>query len=77
MIRSQGFYLTCEECKRAESLLRKTDMTIADIALRMRCSPSSRIVQSKTQDSGLWWIPQPMDHSGLHCASVKLNSMGR
>jgi two-component system response regulator len=34
-----------------------------------------RIDQSKTQDSGLWWIPQPMDHPGPHCASVKLNSM--
>ena len=64
MIRSQGFYLTCEECKRAESLLRKTDMTIADIALRMRCSPSSIVSfnrRHKIRDYGgfrsRWIIP--------------------
>ena len=41
MIRSQGRYFTPEELKRIVLLLHETDMTLSDIAARMRCSRSA------------------------------------
>ena len=41
MIRSQGRYFTPEELKRMVLLLRQTDMTLSEIAARMRCSRSA------------------------------------
>ena len=41
MIRSQGRYFTPEELKRILLLLHGTDMTLPEIALRMRCSRSA------------------------------------
>jgi hypothetical protein len=41
MIRSQGRYFRREELERIISLLRETDMTLSEIATRMRCSRSA------------------------------------
>ena len=41
MIRSQGRYFTPEELKRIVLLLQGTDMTLPEIAARMRCSRSA------------------------------------
>jgi hypothetical protein len=41
MIRSQGRYFTPEELKRIVLLLHETDMTLSEIAGRMRCSRSA------------------------------------
>ena len=41
MIRSQGRYFRREELERIVSLLRETDMTLSEIAMRMRCSRSA------------------------------------
>ncbi|HEX4997642.1 MAG TPA: hypothetical protein VFY29_05425 [Terriglobia bacterium] len=41
MNRSQGRYFTREELDRIISLLQNTDMSMADIASRMRCSRSA------------------------------------
>jgi len=41
MVRSQGRYFRREELERIVSLLRETDMTLTEIATRMRCSRSA------------------------------------
>jgi len=41
MIRSQGKYFAEEELDRIAMLLRETDMTLSEIADRMRCSRSA------------------------------------
>ncbi len=41
MLRSQGKYFTVEERQRIVVLLKQTDLSIADIAARMRCSRSA------------------------------------
>ena len=41
MIRSQGRYFTPEELKRIVFLLHGTEMTLSEIAARMRCSRSA------------------------------------
>ena len=41
MLRSQGRYFTAEELQKVVYLLRETEMTLADIATRMRCSRSA------------------------------------
>ena len=41
MIRSQGKYFSVEELDRIVGLLRETDMSLTEIACRMRCSRSA------------------------------------
>jgi hypothetical protein len=41
MIRSQGKYFSEHELKRISMLLRESDMTLSEIADRMRCSRSA------------------------------------
>jgi hypothetical protein len=41
MIRSQGRYFTDEELRKIVYLLKETDMSLSDIAIRMRCSRSA------------------------------------
>jgi len=41
MIRSQGKYFSTDELNRIVSLLRGSDMTLPEIAERMRCSRSA------------------------------------
>ena len=41
MVRSQGRYFTKEQIERIVLLLRDTDMTLPEIATRMRCSRSA------------------------------------
>jgi hypothetical protein len=47
MFRSAGWYLTSEQTRRIISLLRETDMSLAEIASRMCCSKSTIIAVNR------------------------------